>query len=350
MAAVAPGEQVTDADLARRRVIEVALGRRPGMTVGDLRRVLARLDVEASTETILADLDALGFDLEGHPGDPSALAAPSTVDHDAGPADADERAPVGPSEGAPAGDEPEGVPTARRWGRLVPVLAVLAALLVVAAVVIAVVDLLTDDDASEATADTRVAVSDEEITFDADADVFGDAGPADVALAFEEGGPLPTPGEVGPWDPSLGDWFVNEGAAHVTAPGEEEAVAFFAAPGPDADVSVALPSASPGAGVAVRLLDARDYLAWTLTPDGRGVQLVRVADARQEVLLTPDAEVAPGVVLGVRARGTDLELLVDDEVVETTTDDGPTDRVGVGLVVMGTDQVPDFDDLAVTFV
>lgn len=320
-----PGDQ--DSVAARRRVIDLAVERRPDITRRQLHHVLARLDIDVRDETLLADLDALGLDLaEGD------LAA---------------------DEGPEAGEAPAAGPR----GRLVVALWVLAALLALAAVVVAGVGLLRDGDGDEdgagAVGGTRSsATSPGGITFETTPDgevVLPEGLAPDVDLGFDEDGPLPAPGGDAEWSPGRGIWLASEGVARSGPPGEDESVTFFAAPGPDLAASVALPTASPGAGLAFRLLDDSNYLAWVLGPEGSGARLVRVVDAQQTVVEEVDAAVDAPVVLGVRARGAELELLVDGEVAATVEDDGPTDRVGVGLVALGTDEPPALDDLQVTY-
>lgn len=325
-------------DTNRRRVIDLAMSRRPDMNVGELHQVLRRIGIRVVSDTVVADLDALGYRVED--GDRVALA-------------------MGQGSGRPGGPPDRPVDTARgkrRWvAWVVPVLVVVAVVAALVAAALAVMSLL-DDGASEETGRGTVATG--ATPFSEGGELEGPApasetpvGEPDVVLTFDGEGPLPPPGNLGPWAPGRGGWFVADGVARVGAPGEEEAVTYFSMRTPDVAAEVALPEASPGAGIAFRLLGADDYLAWTIAPDGRGVQLVRVEDAVQTVVLGPDdidASVAPGVVLGVRADGPDLELLVDGEVVKTTTDDGPLDRAGVGLVAVGTDEIPVFDDLRAT--
>ncbi|WCO66466.1 hypothetical protein PO878_18365 [Iamia majanohamensis] len=320
---------------ARRRVVDLAVTRRPDITLDELHHVLGRLGIDVAPDVLLADLDALGFEV-----DEESEVVEEDQDQVAGADGTD-------AEGAP-GDE--GRPGR---GRLVPVLWGVAALLALAAVVVAVVGLLRDDDGGggdgEATRST--ATSPEVITFETTPDgevVLGDLAP-DVSLTFDDDGPLPDPGGEAEWSPGRGIWLASEGVARSGPPGEDESVTFFAAPGPDLDARVTLPTASPGAGLAFRLLDDGNYLAWVLGPEGSGARLVRVTDAQQTVVEEVDATVGSPVVLGVRARGAELELLVDGEVVATVEDDGPTDRVGVGLAALGTDEPPALDDLQVTY-
>lgn len=342
----------------RRRVIDLAMTRRPDMTVGELHRVLGRLDIRASSQTVVADLDHLGYRVED--GDRVALAV-----------DARERRPEGADDRSPEprnadADADAGGDGGGRWAdRLIPALVIAAVLLAIAAVVVAVFpqdDVGTADsvEADGTTAPLPVAPSPTEGGVEEPvgtppatdpAEEAPDLGAPDVEVAFEGEGGLPPAGELGPWVPGRGGWFLAAGAARVDAPGEDEAVTYVAGPSPDLVAEVTLPEASPGAGLAFRLSDDANYLAWTLSPAGEGAQLVRVEGAVQTVLLGPelDVAVAPGAVLGVRATGADLVLLVDGEEVATTTAPGPLDRVGVGLVALGTTEVSAFDDLRVWF-
>ncbi len=306
----------------RRRVIEGALSRRSNLSVAELQDLLHRRGVSVPAGTVLADLESLGHEVED--GDRVAVAM--------GEADLSRR-------------------EARRRG-LVPALVVLSLLLGLAAVLLAVSWIASGgaSDGSPSASDRTEATSFGAGVSEAPDEVpepDGDPEP-DVMLTFAVDGFLPV-SSAGDWDPGRGDWFARGGQAHTAAPGEEEAVTFFAAPGPDLEAEVTLPTASPGAGLAVRVADDADYLAWIVSPDGEAARLVRVEDAVQAVVTeVDDVAVAPGVVLGVRLRGAEVELTVDDEVVATEADpDGI--GVGVGLVAIGTDVVSDFDDLRVTF-
>ena len=342
-----PSAPATDPDevAGRRRLIDLAMTRRPGLSVGEVDDILRRLGMAVPWETVVADLDALGYEVED--GDRVALAVdpvPTGTDGPAGPAE--ER---------------------RGSSRLVPVLVAVSVVIALVAAVFAVVGLVQGDDTAtqvDRAAEDRPSFEATPAT-DAGGDAPGDEAegtgeqppdappaPADVEVDFAGEGGLPDAGDLGAWVPGRGGWFLADGTARVDAPGQEEAITYLRASGPDVTAEIALPEASPGAGVAVRVADDGDYLAWTLTSDGTGVQLVRVTDARQTVLLTPGdlpTPIAPGVRLGVRAAGADLDLLVDGAVVASATDDGPLDPVGVGLVALGTDQVPVFDDLRLTF-
>ncbi|MGI8939128.1 MAG: hypothetical protein ACR2JF_13130 [Iamia sp.] len=317
---------MTDADRSRRRVIGLAVARRDDTTVADLQDLLGRLGIDAPASTVAADLEALGHQV-------------------------DDRGHVVASPGLGTGG-PDAA-AARRWGRLVPVLAALSALLAVAAVVVVIVSVTGDDEPSQE-ADRRVAVSPDDITFGPDpaegseGDPDAPGGPVEVELTFEGDGSLPAPADGLAWGPTRGEWFLADGSAHAGPPGEGEAVISFAAASPDLAASVTLPSASPGAGVAFRLADEESYLAWVLTSDGTGVELVRVDGGGRTVLASPEASVGDEVVLGIRATGPDLVLLVDGETVGIASDDGPFDRDGVGLVVLGTEEVPSFSAFTVT--
>lgn len=146
-------ERVDDAVASRRRVIDMAMSRRAHMTVGVLQHLLHRLDIEVPSETVVADLDALGYDVED--GDRVVLAVGSDErgDHDRGDPQAHE----------------DGV--ARRWRRAVPILAGLAVLLAVAAVAVGFLGARGDDAAPEAR--RGIAVSEGNLDFESTAINFG---------------------------------------------------------------------------------------------------------------------------------------------------------------------------------
>ncbi|HXH58532.1 hypothetical protein, partial [Iamia sp.] len=49
---------------ARRRLVAIALARRPHLALHELHSILERLDLGVDTPTLVADLDALGYDVD----------------------------------------------------------------------------------------------------------------------------------------------------------------------------------------------------------------------------------------------------------------------------------------------
>lgn len=317
---------------SRRRLIGIVLVRRPDLPLNELHSILARLDLAVDTPTLIADLDALGYEVEDEDED-DAPAVP--VLHDTDPPAQRE----GPSERPP-------------MVRLIPVFVAVAVLLALAvgALIVRGVGGDAEEEAGPGPS-SRPSSADPESSDEAAPDQASSLAPGDgVILPFDTDGPLPAAGPGAEWVPGRGDWAVVDGQVVVAAPGEEEVVTHFVAPGPDLEAQVALPSASPGAGVAFRVEDDANYLAWVIAPEGGRLLLVRVTDARQSVVLaSPPVDLPPGVRIGVKATGAALVLLVDGESVAFTSDGESRSAPGVGLVALATEQPPVFDDLSVVF-
>lgn len=313
---------------SRRRLIGIVLVRRPDLPLRELHSILARLDLAVDTPTLIADLDALGYEVED---EDDAPAVPVRYDTDP------------PARGEGPSERPLMV-------RLVPVF-VAAAVLLALAVGALIVRGVGGDAEEEAGPGSRPSSAEPEPSDEAAPDQASSLAPGDgVLLPFDSDGPLPAVGPGAEWVPGRGDWTVVDGQVVVAAPGEEEVVTYFVAPGPDLEANVALPSASPGAGLAFRVDDDANYLAWVIAPEGGRLLLVRVTDARQSVVrASPPVDLPPGIRIGVKATGAALVLLVDGESVAFTSDGESRSAPGVGLVALATEQPPVFDDLSVVF-
>ncbi|QYG94621.1 hypothetical protein HC251_20715 [Iamia sp. SCSIO 61187] len=333
-------------DEARRRVIRVALERRPDMGLEDLRRTLARVGIEVDTETLVADLDTIGHSLRIVPAGPAHQRVPSgaPVPDDA---DADGAAPR-PAE--PAGDGRSLLARLRPGPLLVA--AVVAFVLVVAGILV-----LGDDD--EPTADTGpipTTIPVEEGSLPAETTApLAPAEPADdpaltepdVALTFDvDSAVLPPPSEDVPWTAFSGDFEVVDGQAVSTGP-EAMAVATFPVPGSETRAQVTLPTGGVGVGLAFLTADGETY-AWVVMPDDSTVVLHRLGGAEPEVMVdAPLPAISPGLRVGLSSVGPQVELLANGAVVATVDELGPVSAVG--LAAIDGDVPGAFDDLVVQY-
>lgn len=328
---------------ARRRVIQVALERRPNMELQELRRALVRVGIDVDAETLVADLGAIGHVLRIVPtGEPHRREAPRTQ-----APDADGAASRPP---APAGDR-ESLLRRLRPGPLL-VVAVVAFVLLVAGVLV-----LGDDEAP--TADTgpipTTVPAEESVDPPETTDPVAPAEPADdpgltepdIALGFDvDSAVLPPPSEDVPWTAFAGDFEVVDGQAASTGP-EAMAVATFPVPGSDTRAQVTLPTAGGGVGLAFLTGDGETY-AWVARPDESAVVLHRLGGAQPEVVLdAPLPAVPPGLRVGVNAVGPRVELLANGAVVATSDELGPVSAVG--LAAIDGDGPGLFDDLLVQY-
>ena len=367
-----PGRSRPLGPAERRKVLALAIERRPGMTVAELHGTLLRLGFDVDEATVAADLDALGgagrsAPTRDVPGPPPAPGPASGVPSIGAPVVTAAPAPPPPAPSAPSRSR------ARR-----PLLTLVGALAIVLAV-LAVVFVLQDDDAPSDTATGGSGPvlgegstpggstpggagsgSSEPMTASTQASPeVAPTGPgrdpalnaaADLTFSFAtDGDALPEAGDQGPWTEAAGAWVVLGGRAAPTAvDGDGPALAYFSAPGPDLRAQVSLPTATPGSGLAFRVEGPDDYLAWVIAPEGGTVELYDVvAGEATKVFDSGRTVLDPGVSLGVNVVGDALELLANGVVVMTTTDTGRAP--GVGLVSIAPGEGPTYDDMLVLF-
>jgi hypothetical protein len=352
-------EAVVASDEDRKRVIDLALARRPDMELDELHGVLARLGIDVDTDTLVADLDALGYEVEDEPGGATAA--------DAGPTPGD-----GPRFTAPPDDDAFDDALAAEvrdldgdggLQRYAPVMVAVAAALAVLVAAFLVLGGDDDDPAATGAGPSTVPTGQGANAGAGSAPVaagpprVAPSGPGpdpalvepDVAFPFDtDGATLPPPPDGGEWTVTGGDVEVTGGRAVSTAPGDVPVLATFPMATPDARVQVTLPEASEGAGLAFRLDDSGTYYAWVVAPPYSTVNLYEVTDGEQESVLNSGITVVkPGVTLGLNLIGSGVELFANGVVVATFAEAG--DGVGLGLVATSKGVPGVFDDLLVQY-
>lgn len=335
----APGDEVGIDAESRRRVVDVAMSHRPDLSFDELRVALGEVGIEVDEPTLIADLDAIGYDVHD----------PQDGDAGRGGADRAGRRPAVP-EGAVAQVSPS---------RISSTVALAGA--AVAVVVIIVALLVSGDGGDQPGGGGRA----EATSAGAGSSTSGPSGPPrvapsgfgpdpaltepDVDLTFDGDAPaLPPPADGVAWDAVAGSFSVVGGQAVSAEPGEERAVTTFTPPSADLRAQVILPQATLGAGLAIKSDGAGSYLAWVAAPNYSTVALHRVVDGESEGILNSGiTQVKPNVTLGVNIVGSRIELLANGVVV--ATHDEPGEATGIGLVAMTPLRPGVFDDLQVQY-
>lgn len=318
----------------RRRVIDLALTRRPDMDLDELHGVLGRLGIAVDDATLLADLDALGFEVDEPPAGGAAPAA--------GPA---------PGSGPGGGDDES------RLRRYAPIAVALVVALVVLVGAVWLLGRGGDDDGPSYGAGSQpVPLDDASTTTTTEAPATAPLGPGpdpalvepDLAFDFDDDAPglepLPDGAE---WDVSGGSFTVAGGDATSSAPVSAPVLATFQMASPDGRVQVTLPRADEGAALAFRR-DGDTWFAWAVEPGRSTVVLYQVTGSQvTEVLDSGTTEISEGMTIGINVIGTGAELLANGAVVASYDQVG--EGFGVGVAAM-TEGVPArFDDLLVQY-
>lgn len=345
----APGRAMNGED--RRRIVELAASRRPDLHLEALHAMLLELGVDVDTDTLVADLDALGYEVEAPP------------DHDA--------AAPRPGEADPVADGGAGAvahvePTSAGW-RAHPSVLVAVAVAVVALLAVAVLALTGDDGDDEAEVRTSGSTAPES-TSDSTAEVSSttevrtspagdglDPGLVRPGVAKDEfARPGPELGEVpgiGEWQAPVGGWTVTDEQLVLAEPEPEEAsLALFDPGSGDVRAQVRLRRRGEGSGLAFRVRDEQNFFLWATAPYFGIVVLLEVVDGERTVLL--DSGLAPTTdgmpSLGVNIVGSTVELLFQGAVSATYDDLPPVEgRERIGLGMVGGVEQPIFDDLLV---
>ena len=152
----------------------------------------------------------------------------------------------------------------------------------------------------------------------------------------------------GKWDVLSGSWRTQDGQLTVEgSPTRTNLLVAFDPDSVDVRVQVDVPRRTSGSGIAFRVKDARNYLAWTTVPQLGAVSLVRVVDGKQTVLLgASGATVSAGVLtLGIHLTNAGVDLLYKGAVVANYPD-LPTTPAGthIGLVTSEAKAVAAFDN------
>ncbi|HEX7130945.1 MAG TPA: hypothetical protein VF228_00125 [Iamia sp.] len=374
----------------RRRGIELVLDRQPEIDLDELQRILARVGIVVDTDTLVEDLDALGFDVDDDPaeaaGEPPAgpslekdvdgdeaaeddaeVEVEDAEDPEAAPADIDE---AGEADGEadafaepaaerrpsfvlpPPGADDDEVPVEGSWSR--------QSMMVVAAVVVVVIIVAvflaggSDDDGEDTTTgdgDTTETVqadggTEATPTIPTEPVKVAPEGPgSDPALDvpetrtddFERGdiGDFP---DVGTWELLSGEWANTDGNLEVTGvPDDGFAVAAVDVASADVRAQVQVDRRSSRSGIAFRIVDERNFYIWCTVPEYATNILFEVVDGTATPVadsgLTATGDGQPA--LGVNLVGDRAELLNDGILVATYdgigTGEVPT-RIGVAAL------------------
>lgn len=360
----------------RRRGIELVLDRQPEIDLDELQRILAKVGIVVDTDTLVGDLDALGYDVDddtaGAPGEesPVVVAEDGRDDEDDVDAFADRRpsfAAPPPRDGADDDDDDD-LDDEGTWTRQ----SLLIAGAVVLVVIVVAVFLATaggDDDDGEDT--TTGGGSDAPATAQAgsaDATTTGPTEPVRVAPVGPGSDPaLDVPetrtddferGEVGDfpdiatWELLSGDWTNTDGNLDLTAaPTDGPAVAGFDVGSGDVRAQVQVDRRASRSGLAFRIVDDRNFFVWATVPEYATTILFHVVDGEAQPVadsgLTQTGDGLPA--LGVNLVGDRAELFHDGVVVATYDGIGPADgatRIGVAALP-GTSELPLFDEYEV---
>lgn len=338
----------------RRRVLDVALDRRPEMTIADLHQALDAIGIDVDTDTLVADLDALGYDVEAPGTDAAASLGP--------PPPAEPPVPDGsPGPDGPSGAEPW-------WQGRTGVMALAAAALVVALVVAAVVAGGDDDDvAADGGGERRSTAAGGAVTTAAAVPappgpvVTAPVGPGDDpelaagvdgVSGFDEpvtDGLGTAPNEQ-PWAIVAGTWSVGDGVARLDAVEGDAGVGVVTFdPGLAAyRLQVRLGSLVGGNGLVFGAAGADDYYTFVAAPELSTFVLARVVDGERQIIDNSGLTVTEGgrAVIGVHVTPGQVEALVNGAVVLTVTVDGPLPGTAVGLGSVPGSQGGTFDEVS----
>jgi len=338
----------------RRRVIEVALDRRPDTDVEGLRAVLRQVGMDVDTTTLVADLDALGYDAVDV-ADPPVSSSPDAF-ADATPNEGPQNAidprragvsfaapsePSDPQVGADDGDVDDRPPALGRPALLVgavAVLIVLAALVFIAGngdeVKGGGEDIATVPSTAGPTSTGSIPIApvgpgaDEELA----AGVDGEA--AFEAPTTEGLGQAPDGTE---WDTVSGTWEASNGQGRLTAieGADSTALALF---DPELDsyrAQMDLPEQVFGHGLVFWADGPDNFWIFVASPLFATFVLVEVRDGeRSESTFTENSGLTTAedaAVIGVHIVGSKVEALVNGAVVLTHELDGDPPGMAMGL-------------------
>jgi hypothetical protein len=140
------------------------------------------------------------------------------------------------------------------------------------------------------------------------------------------------------WTIAAGRWGVRDTAAAVIEPaGEEEpAIAVTDLGAADGTVSARASVVSNGWGLVFRYRGTFNYWVVTASPQFAALTVRKVVDGELQTVASLDlVPVRDGMVLGIQQRGSEFDVLVDGEVLETFDDPHLVGATQVGMVAMG---------------
>lgn len=313
---------------ARRRAIEVVLERRPDVELAELGEILAELGSPVDEDTLVADLDALGQQVD--PVGEAAAGATGTADADDAFADVPERTERWRGDGT------------ERPSRVVSAVVVLAVCLLVAAVLATGRDDEEDTFAGEADITTTTAVDAPSTMPEArplgpgeDAELAdGGDGATDFSTTTGEGLAGAAPGDL-TWEVVGGRWEVDGEVARLDeVPADRPGLALLSLELDSYRAQVRLPELVANVGIAFWANPEGDGWMLLASPASATFLLTEVRLGHYEVIgssgLTTTRDGAATV--GVHVEGRRVEALVDGAVVieHELAEDPPGRRVGMG--------------------
>jgi hypothetical protein len=319
----APGD-AAELTEKRRQLVSLSLERRPSLTLDRLRAVLVSFNLDADDETLVADLDSIGYDI-----------ADGTVIRRGDREYAGEE-----RDDIHEDDEPQRGALGSRSRE-----AAIAAAVLVAVIVIGLVLLLPrDDGGTDLAADGTTEPTAKQDTPVAPA---GPGSDPKLAAATDRDDFNRPDGPLGDdWVPVRGTWSIVNGEATVERGDEQLTLATFELGTSDVRAQVTVPNASKASGLAFRIVDDANYWLWTIAPDFATFTLTRVEDGKPTVIGNSGITITrPGATLGINATGTTVELLANGAVVKKVEDDTAAPGTQIGLATIGAGPTATFDDL-----
>ncbi len=159
------------------------------------------------------------------------------------------------------------------------------------------------------------------------------------SLGIMPGGPV--------WFNESGTWGVTSDQAYLSEPGPDRSHAVIDTGQSNHVVQVRLPTLVNGAGLVFRYRSPLDYWAVVAVPGYATWAVIKVADGNEQVVAdTGLSPVADGTAVGVRTEGPAIDVILEQRVVRTITDDHLIDADKVGLTAQ---QLPGVDPGAARF-
>jgi len=327
----------------RRRVLELALARRPELTLADLHQALDGVGLDVDTPTLVHDLDEMGFDIEGDGTDDDVTTTPAP------PATDPPRAAgvIGePDAFAASGDG------ADWWKGRTGVIALSVGVLVVALLAALLLGGGDDDETADgddgANGGTAVTASGSAapagpvetapVGPGEDQDLVGGV---DGASAFDENQSegLGVAPDGSQWEVRAGSWSVADGVARLDAVEGEDGVglATFDPGLENYRLQVRLANLANGNGLAFGAAGPEDFFTVVAAPGFSTFFLVHVTEAGREVVGNSKLTATEGgrAVIGVHVALGQVEVLVNGAVVLTQEVELPGTAIGLGSIPGG---------------
>lgn len=152
-----------------------------------------------------------------------------------------------------------------------------------------------------------------------------------------------------PWQADAGTWGIDRNEAYVAESSEFRNHAVVGAGQGDGGVQVRLDKVTSGAGIVFRYVGPYNYWAVVAVPDVVTWNIVKVTNGDQEVVgNTGQSPVGDGTTIGVRLRGSTIEVIVNGRIRKTIVDDFQARAGKAGMTAKGEDAGDArFDDFVV---